>query len=535
MVRSESTASETTAAETTSAATTVPESTTFLGNVLALPRNLWRATFRHGAPTSDRTRSQAVFANFFLHVHSARVHPHSLRLTTTWGLGVSLVAQFIILTVTGVLLMIYYMPSTALAYDSMKDLHYVVPTGRLIRNIHRWASHMMVIFVILHMMRVFYTAAYKRAREFNWLVGMALFVLTLMLAFTGYILPWDQLAYWALTIAANIAASPNELAHAMGLSEDYQVGNLIKELLLGSAEPGQDSLIRFYTLHVIFLPILAAAAIGVHIWRVRKDGGLARPDGTPTPAGKGADSTSTDGVKAEQSPGKSYGLMCVVRDRSPHTGKDPDPTVPSWPYLLRAELLVFMLTMLVCVALGFLFDAPLREPANPAVPENPAKAPWYFLGLQEMVSYSAFIGGFLIPAVAVVGLALISLVDRQQEPSGVWFSGKTGRKVAWQAAIFGTVTAVASVAVPVNFGWIREWFDQPSQLVIILLNPGSLLTVAYMIWSLVVMRMHRSTRMGAIAMFTCFIVGFVILTYVGTFLRGPNWDFYWSESQWPAH
>jgi quinol-cytochrome oxidoreductase complex cytochrome b subunit len=159
------------------------DSTTFLGNLRELPRNLWNATFRHDAPTSDRTRSQAVFNNSMLHVHSVRTHPHSLRLTTTWGLGVSLVAQFIILTVTGVLLMIYYMPSVDMAYDSMKDLHYVVPTGRLIRNIHRWASHMMVIFVILHMIRVFYTAAYKKPREFNWLVGMGLFVLTLALSF----------------------------------------------------------------------------------------------------------------------------------------------------------------------------------------------------------------------------------------------------------------------------------------------------------------------------------------------------------------
>ncbi len=512
-----------------------PESPTYWENLMGLPRNLWRAVFRHGAPTSDRTRSEAVFNNSVLHIHSARVHPHSLRLTTTWGLGVSLVSQFIILTVTGVLLMIYYMPSVDLAYDSMKDLHYVVPTGRLIRNIHRWASHMMVIFVILHMIRVFYTSAYKKPREFNWLVGMGLFVLTLALAFTGYILPWDQLAYWALTIAANIAASPNELAHAMNLPEIFYLGDTIKELMLGSAEAGQDSLIRFYTLHVIFLPILAAIAIAVHIWRIRKDGGLARPGGTPTTAGKGTASMSPSPQEAQQSPQKSYGLMCVVRDRSPYTGQDPDETVPSWPYLLRAELLVFMLTMLVCVALGFFFDAPLREAANPAVPENPAKAPWYFLGLQEMISYSAFIGGFLIPAVAVLGLGMISLLDREPEPSGLWFSGSRGKRVALWAAIFGTVTSVLAVAVPVNFGWIREWFDNPPQLIIIILNPGSLLTVAYIVWSFIVMRSTRSTRMGVIALFTCFIAGFVILTYVGTFLRGPNWDFYWLQSQWPTH
>jgi quinol-cytochrome oxidoreductase complex cytochrome b subunit len=393
----------------------------------------------------------------------------------------------------------------------------------------------MVIFVILHMIRVFYTAAYKKPREFNWLVGMGLFVLTLALAFTGYILPWDQLAYWALKIAANIAASPNELSYSLGLPAVFNLGDFGKELLLGSAEPGQDSLIRFYTLHVIFLPILAAIGIAVHIWRIRKDGGLARPHGTPTPAGKGTTSISPSAEQAATSPEKTYGLMCVVRDKTPHTGQDPDETVPSWPYLLRAELLVFMLTMLVCVALGILFDAPLREAANAAVPENPAKAPWYFLGLQEMISYSAFVGGFLVPVLAVAGLGLISLLDREPEPAGVWFSGQRGRRVAIWAALFGTITAVAAVAVPVNFGWLREWFANPPQLVIIALNPGSLLMLAYVVWSLVVMRMTRSTRMGAIALFTCFVVGFVILTYVGTYLRGPNWDFYWSKSQWPVH
>lgn len=511
------------------------ESPTFLENLRTVPRNLWGAIFRHGAPTSDRARSQAVFSNIFLHVHSASVHPHSLRLTATWGLGVSLVAQFIILAVTGVLLMVYYMPSTEMAYDSMKDLHYVVPTGRMIRNIHRWATNMMVVFVLLHMMRVFYTASYKKPREFNWVIGMMLLVLTLALAFTGYILPWDQLAYWALMIAANIAASPNELAHSLGLPQSFHVGDLQKELLLGSAEPGQHSLIRFYTLHCVFLPILAGMAIAAHVWRIRKDGGLARPEGTPTPAGKGVASMSPPGQKAEQAASKTYGLMCVVRDQSPYTSKDPDETVASWPYLLRAELLVFMATMLACVALGYLCDAPLRELANPAVPENPSKAPWYFLGLQELVSYSAFLGGVAIPMLAVVGLGLIPFLDRESEPCGIWFSGRQGRREAFGAAVFGAVAAVLAVAIPVNLGWLRSWFPDIPQLVIVLVNPGSLLTAAYVAWSLAAMRRTRSTRTGAIALFTCSMIGFAILTYVGTFLRGPNWDFYWSQSQWPTH
>ncbi|MEW6233793.1 MAG: cytochrome b N-terminal domain-containing protein [Candidatus Omnitrophota bacterium] len=507
----------------------------FWENIKTLPRTFRQAVFRHDAPTSDRTRSQAVFANFFLHIHSARVHPHSLKLTTTWGLGVSLIAQFVILSVTGILLMVYYKPSVDMAYTSMKDIHYVVPTGRFIRNIHRWAAHLMVITVILHMARVFFTSAYKSPREFNWLIGMILFVLTLALSFTGYLLPWDQLAYWAITIGANIAASPNELVHALGLPTAFNVGDIQKELLLGASTVGQDALIRFYMLHVMLLPIALTMLAGVHIWRIRKDGGLARPEGTPLPMGKGVGTEIPTYQNPQTATSKTYGLMCLVRDKSPQTDVNPDETAPSWPYLLRAELLVFMVTMLVCVLLGMLFDAPLTEPANPNVPENPAKAPWYFLGLQEMVSYSAFVGGIVIPSIAILGLILIPFLDREDERKGIWFSSSRGKRIAALSVWVGALCAAACVAFPVTFGWLRNWFPSIPQIIIIAVNPGSILTVLYMAWSLYILYTSQSTRLSAIALFTCFLVGFVILTYVGTYLRGPNWNFYWSQSQWPAH
>lgn len=504
-------------------------------NLKSFPRYLWDSVVRQGAPTSDRERSRAVFNNFFLHVHATRINPRSLRLTTTWGLGVSLVSQFVILTVTGVLLMVYYNPSIELAYDSIKDFQYVVPTGRFIRNIHRWIAHMMVATMILHMARVFYTSAYKAPREFNWILGMSLFVLGLLFSFTGYLLPWDQLAYWAITIGANIAASPNELAAALNLPREFYLGDIQLELLLGAKSVGQSALTRFYLLHVMVLPIVFVIVLALHVWRIRKDGGLAHPEGRQTPAGKGVGTFQARPLTADEQPTKTYGLMAVVAGQTPYTGKDLDETVPAWPYLLRAELLVFMLTMLIAVTLGLQFDAPLREIANPLVPENPAKAPWYFLGLQEMVSYSAFVGGIVIPAVVVLGLALIPYLDREPEPSGIWFSGKRGRRILGWSILYGAVAAVLSVAIPVKFGWLRSWFPEISQLVIIIFNPGSLLTLAYAAWSLLVVKRTQSTRLGAIALFTCFLVGFVILTYVGTYLRGPNWDFYWSKADWPLH
>ncbi|MCP4707940.1 MAG: cytochrome B6, partial [Planctomycetes bacterium] len=249
-----------------------------------------------------------------------------------------------------------------------------------IRNIHRWAAHLMVVTVILHMVRVFYTGSYKKPREFNWVIGMGLFVITLALSFTGYLLPWDQLGYWALTIGANIAGSPMELTNELGITQYSNVGGFIKEVLLGASEVCQEALIRFYVLHIMVLPRLMILLLGVHFWRVRKDGGLGRPGLKTTTAGKGATAAVMVPSSPEESSNKTYGLMCVVKDRTPATNLDPAETVLSWPYLFRAEMLVLMVSMLICLIMALLFDAPLTEMANPSVPENPAKAPWYFLG-----------------------------------------------------------------------------------------------------------------------------------------------------------
>ncbi len=173
---------------------------------------------RHGRPTSDRAASQTVFNNFFFHILPTRMHVRTLRFRATLGLGVITLVLLFVLVATGVALMVYYKPTTAQAYDSMKDIQYVVPTGRYMRNIHRWAAHAMVACVIFHMARAFYTGAYKAPREFNWVVGMLLFVLTLALSFTGYLLPWDQLAFWAVTIGSEIAQSPRELTDAFGIT-----------------------------------------------------------------------------------------------------------------------------------------------------------------------------------------------------------------------------------------------------------------------------------------------------------------------------
>ncbi len=226
---------------------------------------VWQSIVRHAYPDTPLDRSLAVFSNFFLHVQPVKVHRHTLRATYTFGLGLIAFYLFVVLVVTGAALMFYYVPSVDRAYADMKDLEFVVSFGLVLRNLHRWAAHGMVAVVYLHMCRVFYTGSYKPPREFNWVVGVLLLVVTFLLSFTGYLLPWDQLAFWAITVGTSIA------------SYTPVVGSHLRYFLLGGNQVGQNALLRFYVLHVMLLPLAATVLVGIHFWRIRKDGGLSRP------------------------------------------------------------------------------------------------------------------------------------------------------------------------------------------------------------------------------------------------------------------
>lgn len=506
----------------------------YVRNLLDTPRDFRRSLIRHGRPTSNRAASQAVFANLFLHVMPTRMHRYSLRFRATLGLGVVSLALFFLLIATGIPLMIYYKPSVDDAYDSMKEIQYIVPAGRFVRNVHRWAAHGMVLCVMLHMARAFYTSAYKAPRQFNWFVGMILFVLTLALSFTGYLLPWDQLAYWAVTIGSEIAQSPREVTDALGITNWCDIGGFQKRLILGANHVGQEALTRFYLLHVIVLPAALSIFLAVHFWRIRKDGGLTRPAGAdespPNMSLKSGPGTPNN------SPSKTYGLMAVVRGKTPMVDRSIADTVPTYPNGLYAVAALTMLTLASTLALGYFFDAPLTELANPLVPENPAKAPWYFLGLQELVSYSAFMGGVAIPAIVVLGLMCVPYLDRERNEIGVWFGGGRGSKrICISSAIFTAAVVVGMLTVTVKFGWLRMWSPEIPQVVITLVNPGTVMLTVFAIWSLFVMQNTNSTRLGALALFTSFLIAFAILTYFATVHRGPNWNFYWSRAEWPSH
>ena len=225
--------------------------------------SVWRSIFRSGTGDSTLRRSLLIYNALILHIHPVKVRRRTLAFSTTYFLGGISLLLFVILVLTGILLMFYYRPSVPAAYQDMKDLQFVVTSGMFIRNMHRWAAHAMVLIVFLHMLRVFFHGAYRPPRQYNWVIGVFLLIGTLLLSYTGYLLPWDQLAHWAVNVGTNMVGYAPV------------VGQKVRFYLLGGHQIGANALLRFYVLHCVVIPAVIVWLIAVHLWRVRKDGGLA--------------------------------------------------------------------------------------------------------------------------------------------------------------------------------------------------------------------------------------------------------------------
>jgi quinol-cytochrome oxidoreductase complex cytochrome b subunit len=330
------------------------------------------------------------------------------------GLGLINFYLFAILTITGTLLLFYYVPSTARAYDDIKDLGTVVSFGMAIRNMHRWAAFLMIISVFLHLCRVFFTAEYREPREFNWIMGLSLFLMVLGMAFTGYTLLWDQKSYWGLTIMSHI------------VSTIPVIGMKLRYLVLGGTEVGQNTLTRAFDMHVKLLPLLMSLIMMVHFWRIWKDDHI---------------------ISARSGNGHE----------EPAESKREQPV--TWRHIMTREASKLLLVLAVLFGLSILFNAPLEEPANPMVTPDPVKAPWFFIELQEMLSWGApFWTGVVFPSLVLVVLAVIPYFDRGREGIGVWFHpSRRLQNILFTAA----VTILIGLIIVGEFmrgpGWVLSW------------------------------------------------------------------------------
>ncbi len=360
-----------------------------------------RAMFRGDAPVEKPNPRYKVFTNaFFVHIRPRYYEKSSTRFTHTFGLGFLSAFTFIVESITGIILMVFYIPGTNEAYQSMVKIITEVPFGQLMRDIHRVGAELMVIFVALHMFRVYLTGSFKHPRQFTWVTGVVLLILTLGLSYSGYLLPWDQLAYWAVTIGTSMAKSapPKEI-----------MGYAVNLLLRGGDTIGQNGLLRFYLGHVILLPSIAAIFISVHYYRVSRLHGISLP---------ASEEESTD----------------------PAVRKSAKERLDYLPEVLTKELMWIAIGVFAIVAFSaFAFHAPLEHHSDPFRTPLHTTAPWYFLWIQGMLK-----DPFLLPLLRGLRDTLhIDLVQFYDSPT-------------WQGVILPTVIFVILFAVPyIDEAWDR--------------------------------------------------------------------------------
>ena len=377
-----------------------------------LPARIWRSIFRTTLhPETERERKRVVLDHLVFHARPVRLPERTMKFTHTWGLGGMSLVLFTLLLLTGVLLMFVYEPVPAGAHGSVLRLQTEVRFGQFVRNIHHWSANLLVFVAVLHLLRVYFTGAFHGARQFNWVIGLFLLVAILGAGFTGYLLPWDQLSYWAITISTAM------IAYVPG------IGVWLQRSVRGGEEIGGATLLNFYTLHTTLIPALLIIVMAFHFWRVRKAGGVVLPHGV------------------EEEP------------------EEKPVSALSFPHLLLRELVVALILVAFVLAYSVALDARLGEAANPGMSPNPTKAPWYFMGVQELLLHFHPIFAVVIgPTLVALGLLLIPYLRYDPEQAGAWFLSSTGRRTAALAA------AIALVVTPL---WVV--LDE------FVLDPGALL------------------------------------------------------------
>lgn len=389
----------------------------------------------------------------------------------------------ILLFGTGLLLKFSYRPFPDLAYDSILMFEKNIPFGQLIRNIHHWSGNILIILVFLHFLRVYFTGAYLKPRRLNWIVGLVLFSTILFANFTGYLLPWDQLAYWAITICTGM------LAYIPG------IGIFLQHLVRGGTEVGQNTLSIFFAIHTAVLPMVLILLLPYHFWCIRKAGGLVVPQ-TP------------------------------LERPEAHSLR-----VPTIPNLLVRELAVAAVLIACVLWLAIFFNAPLQDKANPGLSPNPTKAPWYFAGLQELLlSFHPLISVFIIPSIVGIGLILTPYLPHQNQFSGIWFISEKGRRLGLATATVAFLCTTAFILLH-EFVQIDGWWPgQPSWVGNSILSIITIMVIPVGYYQFI-KKIFAASQMEAVQTIFIFVLtAFIAITIIGHWFRGAGMSLVWPLS-----
>jgi quinol-cytochrome oxidoreductase complex cytochrome b subunit len=427
------------------------------------------------AAGTDRERAATTRFTFLLHLRPVLLPARTLPWTHTFGLGGSTLVLVAVLAATGILMMLVYQPVPGVAYDSVVTLEGRVAFGPLVRGVHWWSANLLVVVVLLHTARVFLTGGYHGPRQFNWVIGSLLLLCLLANNFTGYLMPWDQLAYWAVTISTGM------------LGYVPWIGGALQRIVRGGPEIGPETLVNFYTIHTTIVPVLLVLLMGFHFWRVRRAGGVVVPP------------MRFDEI--EEQTEKVHFL----------------------PHLLFREVAQALVIVAVVVVLAALFGAPLGERANPGMSPNPAKAPWYFVGFQELLIHlHPFFALLVIPATAALLFVLLPYLTSDDEPSGAWFLSERGRTTAVLAAGIGLLTTPVLVVLDEIVGSGAEgWFTGG-------LLPTAALVAAIMVFGAALRRRFETTTNETVqAVAVLLAAAFAVLTLIGVWFRGEGMALVW--------
>jgi len=432
-------------------------------------------------PKSDQQRKRFLLKNLILHFRPSTVPEKTLRFSLTWGLGGMAAVLLFLQLGTGLLLKFVYVPTPSGAYQSILVLNNEVVFGRLIRNIHHWSANFLVLIVFLHMLRVFFTGAFHPPRQFTWIIGLGLFGLVLIANFTGYLLPYDQLAYWAVTVSTGM------------LEYIPFIGYRLQEIIQGGHEMGPATLNIFFAIHTAVIPLSLIILMAFHFWRIRKAGGLVIP--------------KAPGEEIEEKP---------VR-------------VQTMPHLLLRELVVALVLIAVVIATAVSFEVPLGESANPGLSPNPTKAPWYFAGLQELLLHlHPLFAVFIIPLILVVALMGIPYLKYDTSTEGIWFASVKGRRITLISALIATVAAPMGILADEYFIDVGIGLSGIPILFGNGLIPCALIFCVCAGFYVLIKHRYSNTNNESIqALFVFILVIFVILAVTGTWFRGAGMKLTW--------